>query len=159
MCEGRNRKDNVNSIPYHNQNLTRNFSTHFVPVHQHTYIPHPPLKAVCSLPYISVMCYGEGREEREGRGGKGGKGRREEGRGEERRRGEGRRVGQNSEEWSKKEADKKDLAAFYPAPFAYIVKYFYLNNNVHCTEKSLIKIKLGEFPYLEFSVFLVEWLQ
>ena len=84
------------------------------------------------------MCYGEGREEREGRGGKGGKGRREEERGEERKRGEGRRVGQNSEEWSKKEADKKkDLASFYPAPFAYIVKYFYLNNNVHCTEKSL----------------------
>ena len=95
--------------------------------------------------------------EREGKRERGGEVK--EGRGEERRRGEGRRVGQNSEEWSKKEADKKDLAAFYPAPFAYIVKYFYLNNNVHCTEKSLIKIKLGEFPYLEFSVFLVEWLQ
>ena len=59
-----------------------------------------------------------------------------EGRGEERRRGEGRRVGQSLEEWSKKEADKKkDLAAFYPAPFAYIVKYFYLNNNVHLYRK------------------------
>ena len=98
--------------------------------------------------------------EREGKRERGGEVK--EGRGEERRRGEGRRVGQNLEEWSKKEADKKiDLAAFYLAPFAYIVKYFYmyLNNNVHCTEKSFIKIKLGEFPYLEFSVFLVEWLQ
>ena len=100
-----------------------------------------------------MLWRGKGRE-KEGRGGKGWRG--------EERRGEGRRVGQNLEEWSKKETDKKkDLAAFYPAPFAYIVKYFYmyLNNNVHCTEKSLIKIKLGEFPYLEFSVFLVEWLQ
>ena len=45
------------------------------------------LKAVCSLPYISVMCCGEGREEREGRG--------EKGKGGEKKKGERRRGGQN----------------------------------------------------------------
>ena len=54
--------------------------------------------------------------EREGKRERGGEVK--EGRGEERR-GEGRRVGQNLEEWSKKEDDKKkDLAAFYLAPLA-----------------------------------------
>ena len=31
MCVGRNRKNDVNSISYHNQNLMRSYSTHFVP--------------------------------------------------------------------------------------------------------------------------------
>ena len=49
------------------------------------------LKAVCSLPYISVMCCGEGREEREGRGGKGRRGGKS--------RGEKRGKGIREEEW------------------------------------------------------------
>ena len=76
--------------------------------------------------------------EREGKRERGGEVK--EGRGEERRRREGRRVGQNLEEWSKKEADKKkDLATFYLAPLASSIclhsKLLNLNHNVHRTEK------------------------
>ena len=64
------------------------------------------LKAVCSLPYISVMCCGE--EGKRGRGGREREGKKEikrrgrAGKGGKWRRVERRRGGQNSEEWRRK---------------------------------------------------------
>ena len=43
VCVGRNRKHDVNSIPYHNLNLMRSYSTHFVPctpTHLQSHAPH-----------------------------------------------------------------------------------------------------------------------
>ena len=79
------------------------------------------LKAECSLPYISVMCCGEGREREGGSGGKV-EGREERG---EKRRGKG---GKGKGEERRREK-RTDLATFYLDPFVHI-KYFYQNHNI-----------------------------